>query len=427
MPLVTDKQNPIDLTPKVTPDQTRYQTQQADDSNVPLTTIAPYISGFSWIVDYYSQVLGPDDPVQEHSINLNPVNQAYKKIENMELKVQSEIDFNFNKAQITEELTGSAVIYSGSIEPNRYDLFLADVGLSRPAVFVVRDVNKMSHLAETAYEIEYQSVDLLNDQVKQDLENKIVDTGFFSVDYLLDGKDPVLMGSEVQQIIKLQEAAADLMAMYCDEFINRTLRFLLLPENQYATYDPYVHEFLMDVFEVSTIPRLRDLNEPNFRNDPELDIATVWDLIKGSSLRLIKEKLKPADTIVLRTQRALGNIYHTNLYRFMCPVDSKYAPSYTIRREVKDELYPYDSVTEVRSPIYNVDKDDYYVFSESFYTDNFDSMSELEHLTKRFMNNDPMDPVEVLSLLDTYRDWYPLERFYYTPIVLVLIQYVLRG
>jgi hypothetical protein len=433
MSIAGSKSGPIELTPKPTPQVEKYQTSKLLDSNTPLANITAFVEGYSWVVNYYGQVLGADDSVNPFSLETSPTIQQYRLIENMELKVQSESAFKLTKSNLEQTFEGSAVIYAGSIIPSRYDVFLADVGLNKPAVFTISDVTPPSALAESVYEITYIAHTLLDEQTSDNLKRKTVDSGFFSKDFLLSGQNPVLNEGKIKDIGDMHSHYSEILSHFCDDFIHDRSRFLLIPETTYLTYDPYLHEFLCNIVEVSQDKQLRVLNKPVIRKDLRMDIPTIWDVLFEGQARRVVTHFGIYDTKYLQGLPLHGGMFYSNLHRFVGPKTSSTvegfmgASSYKLRAVERIEIYEGNVEENVRPVIHNVDHDDYYVFTKAFYDKEDSDMSLLEFLLFRFLKREDIDPSDIFTILETYDDWYPLERYYYTPALLLLIQYVLRS
>ena len=67
-----------------------------------------------------------------------------------------------------------------------------------------------------------------------------------------------------------------------------------------------------------------------------------------------------------------------------------------------------------------------YVFSSAFYNGFFEDMTKLERLVYNYLNDDVLPIEDVLALTDDVRNWNELDRFYYTPVVILLLKEVTR-
>lgn len=419
---------PTDIAPKPTPETEKYQTARKLNSGRPLSNIVSFVEGYSWNVDYFGQVLASDDAVNPYSLSTSPTIQQYKAIKNLEIRVQSPQAYSLSKTDLEQTWVGEGILFPGSIIPSKYDVFLADVGLNRQAVFTVSNVDVKSALAEGVYEISYVANMLLDDATEADLKLKTVDEGYFSKDFMLTGQNPVLNEGTMRDINDLHDEYSKILGLLCDDFINKRNNFLTLPETPSITYDPYLHEFLTKIIETSQHKELRNLTRPSIRRDLELDVETIWDILFEGHDRRIERNMGVVDTRYVRGLAMYGSIMHTKLHRFIGPVGYGGVNSpFNIRATEVESLYPIDPISEVRPIIHNVDLDDNYVFSQGFYDKDDTKMSTLELLVQNYLDRKNIDSQDLFDILDTFDDWHPLERFYYTPVLLLLIQYVVRS
>jgi hypothetical protein len=72
--------------------------------------------------------------------------------------------------------------------------------------------------------------------------------------------------------------------------------------------------------------------------------------------------------------------------------------------------------------IKDVTVDDYYVFSEAFYKQDTPNMSKLEASVWDMLNRKALNLSLLVFYTRTWQTWGALERFYYTPFVLMLIR-----
>jgi hypothetical protein len=81
---------------------------------------------------------------------------------------------------------------------------------------------------------------------------------------------------------------------------------------------------------------------------------------------------------------------------------------------------------EALPDIHPVNKGDFYVLSQAFYENQPLLQSKLEHLTLCALNGESMHKPTLLNLVQTAKRWNNLERFYYIPILFILIKTALR-
>jgi hypothetical protein len=74
-------------------------------------------------VDYYSQILGENSALNGQMVNRSSVNQSYKKIKNVILRVTSALSQSQSEEDKGMDADGSANMYPGII-PNEGDMFI---------------------------------------------------------------------------------------------------------------------------------------------------------------------------------------------------------------------------------------------------------------------------------------------------------------
>lgn len=77
--------------------------------------------------------------------------------------------------------------------------------------------------------------------------------------------------------------------------------------------------------------------------------------------------------------------------------------------------------------VFPVKYDENYVFSEAFYTADRSNQSWLEYLVTQMLSREAISSDVLLAICDKAYGWGTLERYYYTPVLLMLIHYTVRG
>lgn len=102
----------------------------------------------------------------------------------------------------------------------------------------------------------------------------------------------------------------------------------------------------------------------------------------------------------------------------------------TKRSHLIDALTDDDTITYM-SPdtidFYPPDIDDYYVFSRPFYEGDTERMSKLEYIVDQYLDGDKLRASDLKDVLDSLYTATSLEKFYYIPVVLVLIKVFVRN
>jgi hypothetical protein len=185
-------------------------------------------------------------------------------------------------------------------------------------------------------------------------------------------------------------------------------------------------------------------------DDNVMEAVTIWDVIRERDLSLLKFSCRKAGLMSTRTfdrQPVRDGIHYSGIQYVVYPVDPE--------SNVDDDLFKrhkqmsgvslVDTPSRVRKlsdliadkefdgltlpdcpPIHKVLVDDYYVLSQNFY-DNTDKQSLLERCVRDYLEGKAPNPRALLGLCNTYHAWGSLERFYFVPLVLLLIKATIRS
>lgn len=416
-----------------------YQSATVDTSKQPLHSLLTNIEGYSWTVDYYSQVLSHDDGPQPQSLTLDPSLQQYHRVKDFEIRVNNPLTYEYTKDRQSNYLDGGGYIYPGLLVPSRGDMFVADVGNGRNGIFTLLDVTPMSYMLEKCYEVSYRLTDLCTDEKMEDLTEKTVKISYFVKDFLLHGQNPVLSGNTVSLKKQLDGHGYSLLDQFLSDFAVNEQRHLLMPGQARPTYDHYLNQLLMSFLNTSQNEKMRVLNYPSLKEIQAMQVSTLWDLLisqqpvntKAMSSRL-ESRMTITNTWTIKNTPSFGSLYYSSVQQLVWPF--KASESIVTHDLITgDELYldapivdPDVSETQQRY-IYPVNVDTFYVLSQAFYEGTRENQSQLEHLTTQMLSREKISEQRLVEMCDQAYGWEPIERFYYIPILLILIQYAVRS
>lgn len=469
-------------TPKIMPDSKRYKTVTAAESEAPLSALLGEIGGYPWTVQFYHQVLGPDDPVQPLAISIDPTLQQYHHIVDFEVRVSSPLTPTFNKERQSSSFEGSAFTYPVKLIPHRGDMFIADVGNGNWGLFTLTDVTPRQRTLQTVYEINYTMVSELTERREMDLDRKVVKRSYFQKSYLDFGRDPIVQEDTLVINTTLKSHREQLMDRYARDFIDPETRYLTIPEQNKRSYDHYLTQYIAKVYDTSQHPVWRTANWPTVHQLNTTTVDTLWTVLskmaplseQGLSGRIIQE-MDLVDIWALRDKPDFQGLYYSRLERLMAPVNTfKGYTGYELNQQLPieenlsegdtdasndedveddfsdlyeepedvgeteeddpdEETETEDEEDEVVLPetpvpdvIYPVTIDRYYVFSEAFYQSRRNEQSQLEQMTTRMLHREMIPGAELTLMCDRAHLWGDLDRFYYTPVLITIIDYVLR-
>lgn len=460
MPLVTnDEHHPNGLTsaspvPTVPPQietvrvsTDDYKTAVVDTKWVPRSSILTHIEGSSWVVDYYAQILDTDSNLSGQQYTKNPVYQSYKKIANLELKVKTALNTDQDDANKEMNVTGDAVLYP-SIIPNEGDMFVADIGEGKSAVFRVTSSKKNSIFKEACYDIAYV-LDTDNNDKKLDLEQKTSIVYYYHKDYLLNGSNPLILKNEMDTLLNLKKVYDIMLYQYFRRFFSHEFKTLLVPSQLMPTYDSYLTSYVLSMFGTQEAHELAYIRALNMDEDRVAKCDSIWSALKFKDISLLNTAFTKAGLISslafsrtptyngIRYSGVGAVVYPKNPY---VTVDGSYVNS--VKTTSSELQASSDAATasnvlvravnlrklddDLGDNLYPVTVDDYYVLSANFYN-NTNTQSTLETAVTAYINNNQVDADQLYNTAKNFHTWGSLEQFYYLPIVMTLIRSILKG
>lgn len=450
MPIVKDLPDaPSPLKPN-TPKALAIEAKSVvvDTKYTPLASLIAYVVGASWTVDYFSQLIDVDNDLNGLDVNQSPLHQQYTKIRGLELKVSSALQSSQDENN-RMVVSGTANVYPFVI-PNVGDMFAADVGDGREGVFRIKNVEKKSYMTQAIYSIDYELQFYSSDKVdfRKTLDIKSVRTVFFLKDFLLNGQNPLLIEEDFNAVQTLGDKFDEITRNYLNWFFNPDHSTLTMPGQDLVTYDHFVTDAVLSILTTRSAPQVKFIRRLNVDSDvylkqPQLYKAlttrdrSLLDL-SNRTMGLISVKLFSQDP-ALETI-AYGGIKYmvypkdpdTSLNSLKTPDPKAIADGIEIARvptrpgnivEIIGNIY-IDNVTVTVPPIITVNLTDGYVLSKAFYENGVEE-SLLEVLVNAYFDKKAINPLTLAKLVDTYKNWGGLERFYYLPIILILIKSVI--
>lgn len=430
-----------------------------DSRYTPMSSLLTHIEGASWTVDYYSQVLDVESETSDLQLNQQPVYQQYKLIRHLELKVQGDLTQQQDEQSRNMIITGSAVLYPG-IRPNNGDLFLADIGDGRIGVFTITRSEKKAIFKDTCYQIDYQLRDYLTAEYREALAKKVVKETVFVRDFIHHGQNPVMASSDFDQIAALNAGYSNLLFQYLADFFNVEYQTLCVPNQTNVTYDPFMVKSILTVLdntENNTIQRIRALNVDGNVRYREHNLWTCLTTLNSDIRELCFHTAGLSPSNMFKESAQFDGIYYSGIQDVVYPLDSSTLTVVDMQYTVQDPLVPGRLLPGIarskelrrvlvskelkgfhyaapEAPvgidalpdIHPVNKGDFYVLSQAFYEDQPTGLSKLEQLTLCALSGESMHKPTLLHLVKTAKRWNNLERFYYVPILFILIKTALR-
>jgi len=461
MPLVTDKkiiQNGV-ISPSldaVVPDgvnstlitDPKFKSTVNDTKWIPRNSLLTHIEGASWSVDYFSQIITTDSNLSGQQQSTSAVFQSYKQIKGLELKVSSPLSTDQEDQTKVMRVTGSAILYPFMI-PNEGDMFVADIGEGKQAVFRITSSLKKSIFKEACYEISY-GLDTDASEKINDLLDRSVETVYYHKDFLAYGQNPLLMKAEADALVSLEVQYGIVLKQYFKMFFSNEFKTFMVPGQEYPTYDHFLVSYMLSQFNMDDCNEMLHVRKLNVDDDDSMQADSFWNAIKAKDISLMNICFNQSglvDSSTFTKDPVLQGIRYSGFKWIVYPADPTLSVDYLYKNNTKvlslNTLVPSpiapnnstvmvrainlrDLTTDVGSLIYPVTKDAYYVLSEDFYKKTI-TQSTLEGITWDYLENKQIDITQLLDVSKQYYQWGLLEKFYYLPLLLTFIRSAIRG
>lgn len=456
MPLIED--TPSTPSPATTPTiqitPPKYRGVVVDTRYVPHSALLTHVEGSSWTINYYSQVVDDDNALSGQNLHRDAVYQQWRLIKGMELKVTTPLTTSQDTSTMAMSTTGSANVYPFLI-PNVGDMFLADIADGREGVFRVSLSERRSIFKESCHFIEYHLIDYSTDERRADFNAKVVQTLNYMRDFLLHGQNPLVVEEDYAVIGKLQGAYFDLVDDYFRKFLSEEYKTLLIPGQPHPTYDPYLVKVMMSMFTPEDSHYVRQVRILNCDEDDNVEAECIWDALLRRNRRILKLAFRQTGLVysyLFASNPMFNGIYHSGIQFVVYPKDpelsldaetqfkkilapEKLKPTASHIKRLAD-LIPENVLDGLTGEgiqsgvptapiIKNTGIDDFYVFSREFY-ERKDGQSRLELMVQDYLDEKALNNHVLLSFCNTYESWGLLEKFYYVPVVLILLRASIR-
>lgn len=454
-----------------------YRGVTVDTKVERVENLLTHVEGSEWVVQYYSQVLNTDSQTAGLNQTTSGVFQQYTRINEMELKVSSPLTTSQDPTTKQMVVRGSATIYPFLI-PNMGDVFLADLGGGQEGIFqIVAAPERKAVFTRTVHQIEYQLIDVNPGNRLADLNQKTVKTLWYDRDFHQHGQNPLLFEEEYQNKMYLRRSYREIIDRYFKAFFSREFKTMLMPGQKPVVYDPFLVHAITSFFDTWDTPEAQFVREYNRDEDDALRSTQIFEALQKRDIKLIRECFVEYGTVPAVTfsiQPLLYSIRHSGLGAVIYPVDPLLTVDYIqianpklvntdtplapapqeMRPSIVDllptatkrlaDMFPnpvmngfnaVDSLgNELDYPeppplIHKAMAGGTYVFSRAFYANDTSrgAQSQLELQVRLYLSGQPLSILQLKLLVDDMINWNSLDKFYFTPILLVLIKAAIRG
>lgn len=419
----------------------------ADNNDTPTSSLVGYLEGMPWSVDYYGQLIGKHNDLRELDPGQNAAFQQYQKTKQLELRVGTPLASSFDAETGLSTVTGSAIITY--ILPNVNDYFVADAGTREYGLYRITSRERKVFNRDSVYEISYTLVSYITDETPLyvDLKSKVVREYQFSKERLIENLSPIMTNEVYASSVQLGRSYRDILQRYFRTFFNMTYSTLVVPAQPVAIYDSWLVDFLTQITESSDVPEGRVLRSISMDHERYLAHGSFWQVLLDRRY----EDLSRAFTEVCFAPKQHFNLSSWikgpafwNIAYFVYPKNANDEAAILGDPKVEDyDLINYvgnavmEAVPALATNCYptqdgnlllikSVLADRYYVLSEAFYTGGV-NLSVLEILIRDYLKCQTIDLAMLTALVNAYPSWPVLERFYYGPLLVLLIKESIKG
>lgn len=461
MPLFDEDELPNGQRVNPIPEVQEFQSARVTTEEQPVGILLTQIGGMRWIPRLvFSQVKGRDEETGSYQGKLRPINRQYRLIHDMEFKVQTPAPNSpsFDAANQEATVKGTARVYPNTFIPNPGDMIIGDTPDGRQAVYQICDsVQPLQIWNKPAYEFEYVMYNWWSADLEREMMQGVVAEYYFVRDNIDAGLNPLIADNNWGIWQELQQLEEQFPQAFVARFLSREYNTLLLPGQPTTVYDPFHTSFCAMMFHQSVSSISGGLNiipTDDGSNATRLTIHSVMIELNKHLMDniLVKIPVIPAKTFM--QEPFLGGIRFAGTNYVVYPVQDRSLLFYpgspvavngltlqkgitapTKTRNKLSALFPDDylgdpfqpSPEPVQNSYSPVLDDDYYIFSEAFYSRDVEDMSKMEVMLWSTIENNVVDPKDLMQLFQESVTWPVIDQFYLQPFLYAMIPAAFRG
>lgn len=394
-----------------------------------------YTRGYPMSVTYFHRQ-NPNVDIRSFIVSVSmdedTIHEDLTKINNLEMVLESSLQYELQNEDKTTALTGAANMYPG-LEPYEGDMFVLEVGNNNLVLFTVMAVTPTTYRQERGYRINFSAYGRLTEPLYKRLLSAVTDTCHFEKrKYFGESEFTFLSTQSYEQLNKLEHLRRAIAQDYVNFFFVHDELSFFRPD---GVYDPYVTEFLRKKLTVlENKVRATQLQVP-FRDfyrsiwykfidaENRHDLSELYRYVGihrkvpeyfGAGLngltgrQYLEMQAEPALLGSSRFQQDPRKLHHA------VRDDNSWQHVSTLSG---------DNVVDQFAANWSVDGGDCYVFSNDFYNNTVTGGSDqVEILVNNYLTKNLINIDEVISIVESYRKLgRGINAFYRLPIYLELI------
>ncbi len=453
------------LQPRIEPP--KFDGITIDTRYTPSSALIAWAQGSNWSVDYYRQEMGQHTEPTPLDLAREKVYQQYRLIKGMVLKVNNALEFDQDTETRIMTAKGSGWVFP-FVAPNQGDMFTANIGDGQIGLFTISEPpRRKTILRDSIYEVSWTMVSILTQKQLDNLNYKIIQTLQYSNSSMINGCGPFITSEEQNRSDRYTALYQDILKRYLTDFFSREHSTLLVPDQWQKTYDHFIVKAFTTMVSNKEDLLVRKIRALNVMGAPIMKAWTVLDALlykDAAKLYGSTERAHLVSTRNFRGQPTLQAIGFTGIDRLVYPmepptdIDAQYdfrnyflpegvrfhegklrrpVPNAPILSQAERNLPFFKAIPDNEelsqadqylrpADIHPVVIDDYYIFSTFFYNQNSKGQSKLELLARQAIEGKELNYRQLDRLLDSVHDWDNLERFYYHPVVMILLRLGMR-
>lgn len=404
---------------------TPSRTTVVDFSKIPKRHLLQYSEGSPWPVTYLRGIKGLNDPKKLFDVtNTNP-DQQYERINGQVMRVNSALTWSQDATTKEFTVSGEATLVN-TVIPNEGDIFVADIGDARKAIFNVNETTRLAYNKIATYRITYTMLFELTPEMQATIDTCTIRDLYYVSDRAWVSEDTLLTKEEYETFIQVNDSIDLIQETYTREYYNELVRTLTAPKQPWLIYDIFLMEFVRMIGIANDPTQLVGIYpHPPYRHQ---NINTLYTAIINQSpgmLKRAKKNISCHNVRTFATGQNMNTIRYSNLDGTLFFDEELRYPSYPL---------PFNTIPDVPAifkdfkgsslkdvPFFTTMTLKPYVLTETFYEGGYSSV--LEYGLGCFLRREPLRKDIAIALAESLDQLDPVNAFYYTPLVYVLLKY----
>ena len=394
------------------------------------TAFSKYVEGYPMTVNYYGQLLGDYNTVENFDPTSPDLTQPLFKVTGLIIQLTNPIDSSYNNNDGIVRVTGAAIFPLGLI-PNVGDLFIARVENGDDGVFQLTTVNRKTHRKDTLYEADFGLLYYLSTDatVLPKLDARVNDEYYFNKDTNFFNRDALITPKMKEATDQLNAIVRASQRFYFSTFYQRRTGGLYLPNSRGRFYDDNLIQFIAKTVDFSNADFYR-VTMPETSFDSVFDNLSIFDMIQtrnkelvhllaknwkffsawnvGGDARYGALRFSGVDFITMPVTGPIEDVVSATT----SPYETDPPPSYNPLMRLRDglEVNTFPELFEPSS----------YLVSGAFYQKFLSlpsTLSYFEYVLFKFISREAVSKIDLAVLCRDWTQWTPLQQYYLLPVM----------